>query len=174
MDSAQDSYKKWGIALIVFLLILIPTEIALTRPKAIDNLKAKLGLVSEENSRITTLENKTNLILSKSDENERFYFIDLVYDPTTNKLTEEKSGQAAGHLPAMAPKSSESSETLNLKLEVLSENEVIISGWLIKYKDFITKSDGKYHFQASFPYISQAKINIYSISGEKLLEDSIR
>lgn len=172
MDSAQDSYKKWGIVLIVFLLILIPAEIALTKPNAIENLKLKFQTSFSEKPKVRVIPKEE---VAASFDHPSLYYVDLEYDPTLNKVAKLGSGKASGDLEILLPEPSSSSATFSYKVDAVSaEGKLISSGWVSLYKTVITTESGKYQFRISAQYEKGAKINIYLQNNQRLWEEQIK
>lgn len=179
MDSAQDPYKKFGIILIVFLLILIPSEIALTRPNAIRNFQLSLKLATQEKPKVTVVSKQISQVVQKeataSADHPTLYYVDLLYDPALNKVTKKGSGKTTGDLEALDSKPSTSSATFNYKAEAISsQGELIYSGWGSLYKTVITIADGRYEFRVAVPYEAGEKLNIYLANNQKLWEEKIQ
>lgn len=177
MDSTAPNFKKIGFFTFAFLIFFIPLYffgISLTKPGAIESLKTKLSLF-EERPRVIQQESKQ--ISSKEESEEEgpvLYYLDLEYDPTTSKLAKIGSGYSHGHLSSLKPEPSTSEETINFRMEEISpSNQVTSNGWISRYKDAISKTDGKYRFRASADYVPGGKISIYSINNQNLLEEII-
>lgn len=152
MDSAQDSYRKWGIVLIVFLLILIPAEVA---------------FISQSK--------KNNSISIKTQERIQpnyptLYFVELEYDPKTEIAAKKQAGSIKGDKGQLVEATpSSSSDKFNYKVEAVSSSgELLLSGWSSPSKSIISTSDGKYRFKTFIPYASGEIVTIYS-SENKIL-----
>lgn len=168
MDSAQDSYKKWGIILIVFLLIFIPLGITLARSNP-----TKLKLLFQEKPKVTKIDKQISEI--RQEQHPSLYFVDLEYDPQTGKSSKKNSGYVNGDLPPLRSEVSFSPETFNFRVEAISpKNELILSGWGSLYKSVISTDDGKYSFRVSIPYVSGETLRVYSIGYQKLWEEKVK
>lgn len=174
MDSAQDSYKKWGIVLIIFLLIFIPSEIGLTRPNALENLKLKFQTTFSEKPKVTVLESR-QIVQAQIEDHPKLYFVDLEYDPKTGKVIKKGSGYSNGDMAALASKPSSSSGIFNYRIETIpAKNEAPLSGWVYLYETVISTEDGKYQFRTSIPYIFGETLNIHLINNQKIWEEKVR
>lgn len=170
MDSAQDSYKKWGIILIVFLLILIPAEIALTRPNAIDNLKAKFGLAADKTPE--TSENKNEVTVESA--HPALYFVELEYDPLTKIATRVDSGGFNGDKEALNTKPSTATNKFSYKVEAFSvSGNLLLSGWVTRSRFVISTEEGKYRFRANIPYVPGEILTITSTENKVLWSGKI-
>lgn len=173
MDSARDSYKKWGIILIVFLLIFIPAEIALTRPNALSNFQLMLKLASQEKPKVVSLNKNINQVLQE--DHPSLYYLDLEYDPSTKKLSKTDSGGNHGDLPFLLIKPSDSPLVFSYKIETISiKGDTLFTGWKSPYKTVISDKNGKYQLNIVVPYVSGETINIYSAQSEKIWEEKVK
>lgn len=158
MDSAQDKYKKWGVALIVFLLILIPAEIAFIKSKIVD--KPQAAIINKQVSEI-------------KQEHPSVYFIDLEYDPNTENAVKKFSGYSNEDLTFLDREATNSAQTFTFRVEAVSNNQILLNGWDSLYKTVITTPDGKYSFRISVPYVSGETINIYKADSKKIFEEKV-
>lgn len=163
---ARDKYKLWLIILIIILLVLIPSGIFFLKNSS-----------NTSNKSIPSTQNLTNInkVESKVSDEGTLYFIDLEYDPATSILKKIDSGTSPGHSPSLESGPIRSEDAFNSRVEVLSpQGQKIFDGWVTRYKDVITLSDGKYHFRVTTPLVSGGKIIFYSFDSKKLLEEEIR
>lgn len=171
MDSGSQ-YKKIGTVLIILLLVLIPAEIALTRPNAIQSLQLQLKLTTQEKAKVKVIPKEE---VAADFNHPALYFIDLEYDPISNSVTKISSGKTFGDIEALAQNPSISSGVFNYKIEVISsKRELVSSGWVSLFKTVITKEDGTYIFRVVAPYEKGENLNIYLANNQKLWEESVK
>lgn len=173
MDSGQNSYKKWGVALIFFALIFIPAEIGLTRPNAIQNLKTRIQSFFQKPTQVTVIP-KEKVEQQIREDHPSLFFVSLEYDPVLKKATGLNSGGFHGDLPPLASTPSSSSGIFNYKVETISPSgKLLSSGWVSLFESVITAENGKYHFRVTAPYSQGSILNIYSIDNSKLWEEKM-
>lgn len=155
MDSAQDSYKKWGIALVVFLLILIPSGIFLFKSNLTKNL--------------ADIKTNTNEY-PKSDKNTiqfKSFFIVLEYDPNLKTATKLGSGGFKGETDKFSDSPSSSNSKFSYKVETYSNSgQLLSSGWISKSKFVITGDNGKYQFRIYTIYAPGNSVKVLSTDNQ--------
>lgn len=153
MESAQDKYKWWGIAFLIFLLILIPIEISI--------LKNKPGI--KKSNSIP----KSNVEISEA--HPKLYYVDFEYDPLTKKTARLDSGLFNGDQEQLDASPSLANYKFSYKVETFSEKgDLLLSGWISVNKFVITTDSGKYKFRVNVPYVSGETLNIASQENETI------
>lgn len=171
MDSVQDPYKRWGIVLIVFLLIFIPLEVALTKPNAISNIQTNLKLAFQKQPQAATIGSLSEI---QQEEHSNLYYVDLYYDPIKKSATKIGVGTSHGDMDPLTSNPSSSSAVFNYKVEIFSpKNQLMTSGWSSLYKNVILTLDGKYKFRVSAPYEQGGVIKVYEADGQKFWEEKM-
>lgn len=152
---SNDPYKKIGIALFVFLLILIPLEISLLKPQ---------GSASNSKDKVAAAKN----------EYPRLYFVELEYDPSTKTATRIQSGDFAGDTEYLESTPLNSPDKFSFKIETISSSgELLLSGWASRSISIITTTNGKYRFKVFVPYVTGETLTIYSIEDKILWSGKI-
>lgn len=159
MEFARDFFRKWWIPVII-LLIAVPASTLLLRS-------------TQQQPKITKIDKQISEI--RQEQHPSFYFVDLVYDPKTEKVDKKASGYFNGELPPLKSEALVLPETFSFGVEVTSSaNRIILSGWNYLYKSVITTDDGKYLFRVSIPYVSGETLRVYSIGYQKLWEEKVK
>lgn len=169
MDSAR---LRIGIFAFIFLLFLVPSLIAISSPRSLDILKTKFALIFQE-PKVTKIDKQISEI--RQEQHPSLYFIDLEYDPKTEKVAKKASGYFNGDLPSLKSEVTFLPETFTFRIEAISPaNEIVLSGWESLYKSVILTEDGKYVFRVSIPYVAGETLNVYSIGYQKLWEEKVK
>lgn len=159
MGFARDFFRKWWIP-IVILLLAIPASVMLFQS-------------TQQQPKITKINKQISEI--RQEQHPSLYFVDLEYDPNTQKAIKKSSGYFNGDLTPLKSEISFLPEVFNYRVEAVSKtNEALVSGWESLYKNVILTEDGKYSFRVSVPYIEGETIRIYSIGYQKLWEEKVK
>lgn len=149
--------KRW--LFLVIPLLLIPAIILIFK--------------SSQQPKITIIDKQISEI--RQEQHPSLYFVDLEYDPATEKIIKKASVFSNGDMASLKDQPSISPETFSFGVEVISPSKkTLLSGWESLYKTVIETKEGKYFFRVSIPYTKGEILRIYSIGYEKLWEEEVK
>lgn len=175
MESAQDPYKKWGIVLIIFLLVLIPGEIYLLKAnKNISNLRGSSNQVALTNQINQSQDNSSPTKEASKTSQSKSFFIAIEYNPNSKIATKIGSGGFNGDSDELKTSPSSSTSKFSYKVETYSSSgQLLSSGWVSKSKFVIAEGNGKYHFRVYVPYVQGNTVKISLDNNEPLWSGQI-